>query len=166
VVDAVRPLPVVAAGGIFDGRGLASALMLGAAGVNVGTRFLASREAPVAVAYKDVIAGAASQDAVRFSAFNRILPEIVAGGYDVALRTIRTAFVEEWEARPGDVERERQTLLQQVMQANAAGRIQELMVPAGQSAGGISGTIPAADIVADMIRDAEDTLRGTAGWLR
>jgi nitronate monooxygenase/enoyl-[acyl-carrier protein] reductase II len=166
VVDAVRPLPVVAAGGIFDGRGLASALMLGAAGVNVGTRFLASREAPVAVAYKDVIAGAASQDAVRFSAFNRILPEIVAGGYDVALRTIRTAFVEAWEARPADVERERQALLQQVMQANTAGRIQELMVPAGQSAGGISGTTPAADIVADMIRDAEDTLRGTAGWLR
>jgi nitronate monooxygenase/enoyl-[acyl-carrier protein] reductase II len=42
VVDAVSPVPVVAAGGIFDGRGLAAAIMLGAVGVNVGTRFLAS----------------------------------------------------------------------------------------------------------------------------
>ena len=47
VVDAVSPIPVVAAGGIFDGRGIAAALMLGAVGVNMGTRFLASKEAPI-----------------------------------------------------------------------------------------------------------------------
>jgi len=47
VVDAVSPIPVVAAGGIFDGRGIAAALVLGAAGVNLGTRFLASEEAPI-----------------------------------------------------------------------------------------------------------------------
>lgn len=47
VVDAVAPVPVVAAGGIFDGRGIAAALMLGAVGVNIGTRFLASKEAPI-----------------------------------------------------------------------------------------------------------------------
>ena len=46
VVDAVSPIPVVAAGGIFDGRGIAAALTLGAAGVNLGTRFIASTEAP------------------------------------------------------------------------------------------------------------------------
>lgn len=45
VVDAVSPIPAVAAGGIFDGRGIAAALMLGAAGVNLGTRFIASMEA-------------------------------------------------------------------------------------------------------------------------
>ena len=46
VVDAVSPIPVVAAGGIFDGRGIAAAFMLGAVGVNMGTRFLASRRLP------------------------------------------------------------------------------------------------------------------------
>jgi enoyl-[acyl-carrier protein] reductase II len=47
VVDAVSPVPVVAAGGIYDGRGLAAALVLGAQGINIGTRFLASRESPL-----------------------------------------------------------------------------------------------------------------------
>jgi enoyl-[acyl-carrier protein] reductase II len=46
-VDAVSPIPVVAAGGIYDGRGIAAAFMLGAVGVNIGTRFLASKEAPL-----------------------------------------------------------------------------------------------------------------------
>ena len=46
-VDAVSPIPVVAAGGIYDGRGIAAAFMLGAVGVNIGTRFLASKKAPL-----------------------------------------------------------------------------------------------------------------------
>src|SRR3990170_2042722 len=58
VVDAVRPIPVVAAGGIFDGRGLAAALVLGAEGVNVGTRFLASEEAAVSDGYKHALLAA------------------------------------------------------------------------------------------------------------
>src|SRR5262252_5362795 len=56
VVDAVSPIPVVAAGGIFDGRGIAAALVLGAAGVNLGTRFLASEEAPIPEEWKKATA--------------------------------------------------------------------------------------------------------------
>src|SRR5215471_5624216 len=56
VVDAVSPIPVVAAGGIFDGRGIAAALMLGAVGVNLGTRFIASTEAPAPDEWKQAIA--------------------------------------------------------------------------------------------------------------
>src|SRR6202008_194020 len=65
VVDAVSPIPVVAAGGIYDGRGIAAALMLGAVGVNLGTRFLATVEAPVADAWKQAIAGAKSEDSIK-----------------------------------------------------------------------------------------------------
>ncbi len=65
VVDAVAPIPVVAAGGIYDGRGLAAALMLGAVGVNMGTRFLASREAPISESWKQAILAAKSQDAIK-----------------------------------------------------------------------------------------------------
>ena len=58
VVDAVAPIPVVAAGGIFDGRGIAAALMLGASGVNLGTRFIASIEAPAPEECKRAITAA------------------------------------------------------------------------------------------------------------
>jgi nitronate monooxygenase/enoyl-[acyl-carrier protein] reductase II len=60
VVDAVSPIPVVAAGGIADGRGLAAALVLGAQGVNIGTRFLASTEAPINHKWKQAILSAES----------------------------------------------------------------------------------------------------------
>src|SRR5919108_5799069 len=59
VVDAIAPVPVLAAGGIADGRGLAAALVLGADGVNIGTRFLASAEAGVPGGYQDAILAAA-----------------------------------------------------------------------------------------------------------
>src|SRR6266571_4854812 len=65
VVDAVRPLPVVAAGGIADGRGLAAALVLGAQGVNLGTRFLASVEAPISADWKQALLAAESEDAIK-----------------------------------------------------------------------------------------------------
>jgi nitronate monooxygenase/enoyl-[acyl-carrier protein] reductase II len=159
VVDAVRPLPVVAAGGIYDGRGLAAALMLGAVGVNIGTRFLASKEAPIPEAYKHLIASAGSGDTVQFTAFNRILPDLVRGGYDVALRSISTDFTREWEQRLGEVNTQRETLLEQFGEAGAAGRLHELIAPAGQSSGGITGIIPAGDIVAELVRGAEEALQ-------
>src|SRR5262245_24472114 len=65
VVDAVSPIPVVAAGGIFDGRGIAAALMLGAVGVNLGTRFLASKEATIEEEWKEAIVATRSEDAVK-----------------------------------------------------------------------------------------------------
>ncbi len=74
VVDAVSPIPVVAAGGIFDGRGIAAAFMLGAVGVNIGTRFLASQEAPISDAWKQAIAAAQSEDAIKADVLNDITP--------------------------------------------------------------------------------------------
>jgi enoyl-[acyl-carrier protein] reductase II len=74
VVDAVAPLPVLAAGGVADGRGLAAALILGAAGANVGTRFLASQEAAADAEWKRRIVEIESEDAVRFEAWSSIMP--------------------------------------------------------------------------------------------
>ena len=85
VVDAVSPIPVVAAGGIFDGRGIAAAFMLGAVGVNIGTRFLASREAPIDDAWKAAIAAAESEDAVKVDVLNDIQPLPGTGGYGTVL---------------------------------------------------------------------------------
>jgi nitronate monooxygenase/enoyl-[acyl-carrier protein] reductase II len=158
VVDAVRPLPVVAAGGIYDGRGLAAALMLGAVGVNVGTRFLASQEAPVSDGFRTVIREAASEDAVKFGVLNQILPEIVEGGYDVALRAIRTPFIDEWNMKPDEAVAQRPALQKQLFEASSAGRIHELLTTAGQSSGGIKKVLPAAEIVEQIIREAETAL--------
>ena len=158
VVDAVRPLPVVAAGGIVDGRGFAAALMLGAVGINIGTRFLASTEAPIPQPYKDLIANASSEDTMQFRAFNHLLPELVAGGYDVALRTIRTEFTDEWEPRLEEVDAQRDTLLEQFGAAAGAGRLHDLIAPAGQSSGAIKATLSAGEIVAMLVSEAEEAL--------
>jgi nitronate monooxygenase/enoyl-[acyl-carrier protein] reductase II len=74
VVDAVRPLPVIAAGGITDGRGMAAALMLGAQGVNIGTRFLATVESPIAEGHKQAILDGEAQDAIKADVWNDIKP--------------------------------------------------------------------------------------------
>jgi len=74
VVGAVSPAPVVATGGIFDGRGIAAALMLGAVGVNMGTRFIACTEAPAPEECKRAITEAKSEDSVKVDVINDISP--------------------------------------------------------------------------------------------
>src|SRR6266496_2090170 len=94
VIDAVIPIPVVAAGGIADGRGLAAALVLGAQGVNVGTRFLASTEAPVSEGWKEAILAAESEDAVKVEVWNDMIPLPGGGGYGTVPRALRTPFID------------------------------------------------------------------------
>lgn len=159
VVDAVRPLPVVAAGGIFDGRGLAAALMLGAVGVNMGTRFLASDESPITAGHKQAINGAASQDAVHFGALNDIFPQWIAGGYNVVMRTIHTPFTDEWEAKRSEIEGKRSELQNHLLSHVSAGRGHEVLPVAGQASGAITETKPAAQIVTDIMAEAEAALR-------
>ena len=162
IVDAVRPIPVVAAGGIFDGRGLAAALVLGAAGVNVGTRFLASREATISDGYKEAIIAAASQDAVKFSALNDLLPSPGTKGYGTVLRSIKTPFIEESEARRELVSRDSERLLGVLKIAIQAGKVHEVMPTAGQTVGGIHEVLPAATIVQQMVSQAERALAAVA----
>jgi enoyl-[acyl-carrier protein] reductase II len=101
VVDAVAPIPVAAAGGVADGRGLAAVLVLGAAGANIGTRFLAAEESEVADDWKRRIVEAASHDAVKAQFAPDVLPSPSEGAYDdVVPRVLRTDFVERWNADP------------------------------------------------------------------
>lgn len=160
VVDVVRPIPVVAAGSIFDGRGLAAALVLGVVGANVGTRFLASREATISEGYKRAILEAASQDAIKFDALNDLLPSPGTKGYGTVLRSIKTTFIDELQAQPGLTRHDSQRLLDVLKTAIQAGNVHEVMPTAGQSAGGIHEVLPAAEIVARMISEAETALAG------
>ena len=96
VVDAVTPVPVVSAGGIADGRGLAAALTLGAQGVLIGTRLIASAECNAHDLYKQKILAASEQDTVRTTLFGNGWP-------NAWHRTLRSEFVERcFQTRNGD----------------------------------------------------------------
>ena len=163
VVDAVAPVPVVAAGGIADGRGLAATLVLGAQGVNVGTRFLASAEAGCGDAWKRAIVAAQSEDAVRVDVWYDIFPEPSSAAYTTAPRALRTPFVEHWQGHRDDARREAVRLQAEVMDAARAGRLLDYVPFTGQTAGAIQDVLPAAEIVRRLMREAEATLaRATA----
>jgi enoyl-[acyl-carrier protein] reductase II len=150
VVDAIAPVPVPAAGGIADGRGLAAALVLGAQGVNIGTRFLIAAESAIPEPYRDAILGATSQDAVKV-AFDAFGP---AGGpepYATRPRVIRTPFVERHNAQPPE---DLEAVGTEIIEALRAGRAHELVPFAGQTAGLIDRVLTAREIVEGMVRDA------------
>lgn len=158
VVDAVRPVPVIAAGGITDGRGLAAALMLGAQGVNIGTRFLATKESPIVDSWKQAIIDAAAQDAVRADVWNDIAPGMGTTGYGTVVRALRTPFLDEWSARREEALREMPRIREELAKASEAGRFHDLMIFGGQSAGAIHDLPSAADVVAKIAEEAEAAL--------
>jgi nitronate monooxygenase/enoyl-[acyl-carrier protein] reductase II len=162
VVDAVSPIPVVASGGIFDGRGIAAALMLGAVGVNLGTRFIASAESPAAMQWKKAITAAASDDTMKAEVFNDIRPLPGTAGYGTVMRSLRTAFLDEWSARREDARRERDHLRTQIATAAQAGRQHELLLTAGQTVGGIKEVLPVGEIIRRLMEQAEATLSRVA----
>jgi enoyl-[acyl-carrier protein] reductase II len=158
VVDAVAPIPVLAAGGVADGRGLAAALVLGAAGANVGTRFLASEEASAHEEWKRRIVDSGSEDTVRFEAWRSIMPPPSPGAYEVVPRVLHSGFVDEWEARPADAAAQSERLLAEIMGAIREGRTHEILAFTGQTAGLIHDVRPAANIVRDLVTGAERAL--------
>jgi enoyl-[acyl-carrier protein] reductase II len=158
VVDAVSPIPVVAAGGIADGRGLAAALILGAQGVNIGTRFLASVEAPVGEGHKQAITQAESEDAIKVEVWNDIIPLPGTGGYGTVPRAIRTPFIETWQQRRSEAKQQAERLQGEIMQAIRQGRFHEIAPFAGQTAGAIRDILPAGEIVRRMVAEAQEAL--------
>jgi len=158
VVDAVRPVPVVAAGGVSDGRGLAAALMLGASGVLVGTRFYATPEAPGHAGAKERIIAAGGDATVRTRVFDiardKPWPEHFTG------RAIRNAFTERWHGREADLSEDIAEQRRRYEDAAAAGDADTIVIFAGEGIDMIDTIEPAAAIVRRMASAAEQLLGG------
>jgi enoyl-[acyl-carrier protein] reductase II len=159
VVEAVAPVPVLAAGGIADGRGLAAAFLLGAEGANIGTRFLASEEADVSEDWKAAILGSRSEEAVKVEFAAAVFPPPSAGGYETTPRVLSTDFVTTWNERRHEAELNAEALRSKLMEALLEGRAHELIPFTGQSAGLVRQVKPAAEIVRELMIDAERILR-------
>lgn len=158
VVDAVEPVPVLAAGGVADGRGLAASLVLGAQGANVGTRFLASEEASADESWKQAILATESEDVVRFEAWKEIFPPAGEGAYETVPRVMRTSFVEKWQRHPEEAGRAAERLRDELISVIRQRRPNELLPFTGQTAGMISNVLPAKEIVRRMVAEAEQAL--------
>jgi nitronate monooxygenase len=156
VVDAVAPIPVVAAGGIADGRGLAAALMLGAQGVWMGTRFVASPEWGGQSWKQQAILAATSDDTVQTNIYDRLLERPFPEG--IRDRVVRNPFVTQWGDAP-EADASNAELLEQLHRARERGDTSVAGISAGVSSGLIATMEPAADIVHAIVRDAENLLR-------
>ncbi|MCB1745670.1 MAG: nitronate monooxygenase [Gammaproteobacteria bacterium] len=164
VVDAVAPLPVVAAGGIADGRGLAAALMLGAAGGMLGSRFYACAESLAAPALRAVVVAASGDDSVRSPAFDRLRGWDWPPGY--ALRTLANAVTREYAADPAAFERDIDSARIDYARAVATADTERAAVIVGEAADLVGDCPPAADLVVRIVAEAAACLAGAAALLR
>jgi enoyl-[acyl-carrier protein] reductase II len=156
IVDAVGDrVPVVAAGGIFDGRGLAAALALGADGVWIGTRFIATPEAHVVPAYRQALVDKHEDDTVITRAYT-----------GKTLRAVRNSYTQHFEEHPEEL----QPFPAQIVSSLEAGAMHLGAPPdaevdpdkecfaAGQGLGAISAVTPAGDLVHQIVEEAERAL--------
>ena len=162
-VEAVAPVPVIAAGGIADGPGLAAVLVLGAAGAWIGTRFLVSQEAAIHSRFQEMLLASQETDTVFTELFD-------VGWPGRPHRVLRNETVNIWEAagkppsgkRPGEGEllgtsQSRGPIVRYqstTPPADATGNIEAFSLFAGQSAGLLQDIQPAGDIVRDIANGA------------
>jgi enoyl-[acyl-carrier protein] reductase II len=153
VVDAVGDkVPVVAAGGLFDGRGLAASIALGADGVWMGTRFIATPEAHAPNAYKDMLIETAEDGTVVSRAYT-----------GKTCRVVRTQWTQQFEEHPDTLKKFPEQVLVSIQAgANHMGDPPETAIdvtrefmPAGQGVGAIHSLIPAGDLVRQILAEAE-----------
>jgi NAD(P)H-dependent flavin oxidoreductase YrpB (nitropropane dioxygenase family) len=155
VAKAVEPVPVLAAGGFTDGAGLVAALALGADGLLLGTRFLATDEAPVEAAYKDAIVESEGDDTVVTTLSDSLSGRDWPGAW---VRLRRTRFVEEWLGREPELRRRRAEAFAR-LEAFEESNADDGLMWIGQSAGLIESIKPAAGVVREIVADAEAILR-------
>lgn len=158
VVKAVAPVPVLAAGGFADGAGLAAALALGATGVLLGTRFLATDESPVEAAYKEAIVASNGSDTIVTTIGDTLSGRDWPGAW---ARLRRTRFVEEWLGREPELRRRRDSAWAGLEGAEESDPDYGLMW-IGQSAGLVDEVLPAAEVVGQIVAEAEAALASAA----
>jgi enoyl-[acyl-carrier protein] reductase II len=159
VVDVAGQVPVIAAGGIADGRGIAAALTLGAQGVSLGTRFLATHEMTIDPVWKNRILAADALDAVKVPHAERVMPPFTLPqtGAPFAPRSLRTQMIEQLETDPDSVHPDQAG--PELVQAIRAGRGHEFLPFTGQSAGLIHDIVPAAELLDRLVSETIDALR-------
>ncbi|HLZ07645.1 MAG TPA: nitronate monooxygenase, partial [Chloroflexota bacterium] len=156
VVNAVAPVPVLAAGGIADGRGLAAALALGADGVLLGTKFLATPEAPISPNSKAAILASDGHDTVLTEIPDLANSSTWPGAFS---RVRRNAFIAEWSGRENELRRRRGEAARSIVEARATDDADRLPLFFGQDAGLIDEIIPAGEVVRQIVAEAEEIIR-------
>lgn len=156
VVDAVSPIPVLAAGGISDGRGIAAALALGAQGAVIGTRFLATPECLMHDNGKARVVEGRGDDTVRTRVFDIVRekdwPHAFTG------RALRNAFTERWHGNEDGLARRLDTERPRYAAAAAAGDVSTAVVFAGEGVDLIHGIAPAQAVMDALIAETEAAL--------
>ncbi len=156
VVDVAGDVPVAAAGGIADGRGLAAALMLGADGVLMGTRFYASQEAAALAAAKDRLVAASGDATIRSVLFDIVRRNVWPAPYTG--RVLANSFTERWRGREVELLQRQTEEAERYDAARAAGDFDTAAVIAGEAVDLIGDIPPAGEIVERVATEAEALL--------
>ena len=151
VARALPGVPVLAAGGVADGAGLAAALMLGCDGVLLGTRFLATPEAPLPDRLKQVIV-----DSDGHGTLLTELPDVASGNVwpGAYARVERNRWIETWLGREGELRARQPEVAERLRRAREAGDVDAALLYTGQTAGLIDAVEPAATVVARVVAEA------------
>jgi len=166
IVDLAGDVPVVAAGGIADGRGIAAALALGAQGASLGTRFLATEEMAIDPTLKARICAASATDAVKVPHAERVLPPFTLPqvGMPYAPRALHTALTGQLEADPDSVDPE--VVGAQLLAAFRAGGGYDLLPFAGQSVALVHDVVPTAQLVQRLLVEAQAAIEKATSAVR
>jgi len=164
VADLAGDVPVALAGGVADGRGLAAALSLGASGVVLGTRLLASSEMTAHPEWKQRIIESDAEDAVQVAHSDVVMPPSTRPSAPCQPRVLRTPLADALTERPETVDGA--VVGSALMAAIAHGRGDEFLPFAGQTVGLIDDIRPAGQIIADLLAGAEAALAKAASAVR
>ena len=152
---ALAQVPVLAAGGLADGAGLAAALALGADGILMGTRFIATDECALAPFDKEGLVASDGHDTIVTSVHDTFSGRDWPGAWS---RGPRNRFVEEWLGREPELRRRRKHVREQLIAAEKRGDHDYWLMWFGQSAGLVDAVQPAGDVVREIVAEAERIL--------